>query len=222
MTSGFIPGDLPSNSHKSRSASAAPEPAPKVVEQIVSGKVTRRKVSLTKRMTALFIAGDPTSVLNHVAMEVALPKARELITDLVTEYVQKMIYGENYNGTRRSSAPMSRSGNPGYVSYNRFSARTPEREAPRAGALSIRDKETHNFDELVFETRMEADSVLDGLLNLIDQYNQATVADFYHLAGQTGSFADAKWGWTELSKAGIQSVREGYLLRLPAPQALER
>jgi hypothetical protein len=220
MTSGF---DFPDNSHRSKDRIPEKEPVPeKVVESVTNGKVIRRKTPLSKRMITLFIAGDADSVMKHVLMDTVLPKARELITDAITDYVQKMVYGDAYSGTRRPSSSGRSTGIPGYVSYNRYSAQRSSAENPRAGGLSVRDKATHNFDEIILDSRPIADDVLDSLTDLIDQYGQASVSDFYHLVGQTASFVDAKWGWTDIRGADIQRIREGYLVKMPPPKSLER
>lgn len=79
----------------------------------------------------------------------------------------------------------------------------------------------HDFDEIVLDTRHEAELVLDNLEELIKQYGQATVTDLYDLVNITSSFADEKWGWTDLSHANVSHVRDGYLLNLPKPETLD-
>ena len=51
---------------------------------------------------------------------------------------------------------------------------------------------------------------------MIDQYGEATVADFYELVGVTGNgYTDRSYGWKDLKQAYISRVREGFLFNLP-------
>lgn len=213
--SGFE-SEYPPNSHKSRE----PEPTEeKKIEQVTTGTVIRRKPSLSKRFTNLFIAGDADSVMKYVLTEVLLPGARDMVADAATQYVERMIFGESRSTSRRPGSRGVSAGTPGYISYNRF-ANKPSHEAPRAG-ISAKSRATHNFDEIVLDTRHEAEAVIDGLFNLISKYEQATVADLYELVGETGHFTDSAWGWTDIRGSDVQRIRTGYLLRVPEPISLK-
>lgn len=74
---------------------------------------------------------------------------------------------------------------------------------------------THNFDEIILESRAEAETVLERLIDTIDTFDVATVSDLYDLVGISGSFVDSQWGWTDLRDASLRRVRDGYLLNLP-------
>jgi len=88
--------------------------------------------------------------------------------------------------------------------------------------LSRKSRSTHNFDEIYFESRHEADDVLGRLYDLLSQYDQATVGDFYELSGITESFTDQKWGWTDLQGSRVTRSRGGaYLVELPRPEPLD-
>lgn len=206
--------EFPSNSHRSKET---PKPVePKKIERITEGAVIRRKTPLSKRFAKLFIAGDSDSVMKYVMMEVLLPGARDMVADGVTQYIERMIYGESRSVNRRPGFRPNNTSVPGYVNYSRYSAGKPSHEAPRAG-ISAKARATHNFDEIILASRPDAEEVIDKLFDLIAKYEQATVADLYELVGETGSFTDQKWGWRDIRDASIQRIHEGYLLRLPAP-----
>ena len=71
------------------------------------------------------------------------------------------------------------------------------------------------YDDIILDTRREAEEVLDRMQDLIDNYGMVSVADLYDLVGINGSYTDNKYGWTHLRSADVQHVREGYLLKLP-------
>lgn len=219
MVSGFE-SEFPANSHRSREPEVVVEK--KTIEAVTEGPVIRRKTPLGKRFASLFIAGDSDTVWKYVAMEVMLPGARDIVADAVTQYVERMIFGEARSVSRRTGLRPTSSTSAGYVSYNRY-AQAPKAspEAPRAGALSVRNRPSHNVDDIVLSTRVEAENVIDRLFDLIAKYEQATVADLYELVHETPNFVDNKWGWRDIRGADVQRVRDGYLLRLSAPIALE-
>lgn len=213
--------NFPSNSR--RAHEGKPEKKePKKVEKIVEGQVVRRKKSLGKRFKETFIGGDDAgSVWGYVLNDVLIPAAKDMISDAVSQGMERMIFGE----VRRGGSPRSRSSS-SFTSYNRYGQPGPmnRREDPRRDSrpeLSRRARASHDFDEIIIPTKVEAEEVIDGLFTLIQQYETVTVADLYEMVGQTGDFTDEKWGWTDLRGAGVTRVKGGYLLDLPKTEPLD-
>lgn len=71
-------------------------------------------------------------------------------------------------------------------------------------------------DEVVFETRKEAELVLEQLQTVITTYGNATVADFCDLAGLFNSEM-TRFGWTSVDSAKIVHTADGYVIKLPKP-----
>lgn len=228
--------NFPANSHSVRTAKAvnpttvekAPETETaetKRVEQVVTGEVVRRKKPLGKRFLETFIGGDAKSVTQYVLMDVLIPAAKDTIADVVSQGIERMLFGEARSTSRRTGNRPS--GSSGYTAYNRFSGSSGGapfrgghvREDPRQG-LSSRARATHDFDEIILATRAETEEVIDKLFELISKYDSATVADLYELVGISGNYTDEKWGWTDIRGAGATRVRNGYLLDLPKPEHL--
>lgn len=184
---------------------------PKKVERVTSGDVVRRKKPLGKRFSEMFFGGDTRGTWSFVAWEVFIPAMKETFADVFTQGVERMIFGE--------SRPGSRGRGRGHTNYQRYSS-GGRREEPRP-QLSRRARATHDFDEIILNTRVEAEEVIDQLFELADRYNEATVADLYDLVGITGNYTDQKYGWTDLRGAGVTHVRNGYLLDLPRPEPLD-
>ncbi len=63
----------------------------------------------------------------------------------------------------------------------------------------------------------DAETVLDGLIFAIQEYDFVYVNDLYQMVGITPTFVDTKWGWNDLREAEIRRVREGWVLILPRP-----
>lgn len=87
--------------------------------------------------------------------------------------------------------------------------------------MSRRGRSNHEFDEIVLSTRVEAEEVIDRLMDLISRYQSASVADLYELVGEPKTHIDEKWGWTDLREATYTKLRNGYVLDLPKPDLLD-
>ena len=96
---------------------------------------------------------------------------------------------------------------PNRVAFYRKPGDIYERREP-----SLRNRSRHNFDDIILDSRGEAEEVLSHLVDLVDDYGMASVADLYDLVGITSNFTDNKYGWTNLSSASVSRVRDGYLI----------
>lgn len=75
--------------------------------------------------------------------------------------------------------------------------------------------------EVLFNTRKDAEDVLGNLRWVIAKYGNATLADFYDLAGVRALYEDCKFGWTSLRGAKIVCTRDGYTIELPRAMPLK-
>ena len=78
-----------------------------------------------------------------------------------------------------------------------------------------RTRTGYNYDDIILETRGEAEEVLERMEELIETYGIVSVADLYDLVGITGNYTDNKYGWTNIRNAEPVRVRDGYMLKLP-------
>jgi hypothetical protein len=201
-----------------------PAVEPKKVSRVVEGRVVRRKQPMGRRFTQLFVAGDTTSVRQYVLMDVAIPALKDLFSDMVTQGFERLIYGESRPSTRRPGATSN------YVSYNRFSNPTqatrvgmpPRDNNPAGRPISREARSSHNFDEIIIDTRHEAEEVLAQLFDMLTRYESVSIADLYDLVGVDRNFTDEKWGWTNMAGASVSRVRSGgYVLNLPKPEQID-
>ena len=112
-----------------------------------------------------------------------------------------ILYGESRRGGRRSTADK--------VSYRSYSDYSRPREVRSTTASR------YSYDEIILDSRGEAEDVLARLDELIDSYGLVRVADLYDLVGITGDYTDNKYGWTSLRTAEVIRVREGYAIKMP-------
>lgn len=225
--------EFPSNSNRDKesrvitpsTSKAQPAIEGKKVEQITTGEVLRRKKPLGARLKALFISGDSKTVWGFIAGDVLVPAVKDLIADATTQGVERMVFGE-----ARRRGPRGFGG--GYVGHNRYdgyfrpggtpsspwSSNRPEMRRD----ISPQGRSSHNFDEIILESRGEAEQVVDTLRDMVSQYGSASVSDLYGLVGISSAYTDQKYGWNNLQGANVQHVRGGaYLLNLPRPMLLD-
>lgn len=215
--------EFPSNRHKDRvrADSKVPSTDVKNVQKVVETEVVRRKKPLSKRFVETFIGGDTNTVWEYVTFDVIVPAAKDMLADAVSQGVEKLIFGESVSSSRRHGR---RPSDGPYISYNKMSSRRRgrdprDRDEPRS--MSRRARSSHDFDEIILATRVEAEEVIDRLYDIVSKYEMATVSDLYDLVGITGNYTDNKWGWVDLRGAGVARVRSGYLLNLPRPEPLD-
>jgi hypothetical protein len=202
--------DFPPNSERSKKG----VPDGKNISPVVTGTAVRRRKSLRKQFKETFVAGDAKTAVSYVLFEVLLPAAKDMVVEAGSQGIEKLIFGES----RRRSLTRPPSGPTGHISYNRYSSGSrltgPERAISRAARAQ------HNFDEIVLDQRAEAEEVIDRLFEVVSRYGSASVADLYELVGLDSTHTDHKWGWEELTGAGVSRIRGGYLLDLPEPEPL--
>lgn len=187
------------NSHKSKELAPVPE---KKVEKIVKGTVKSKKKNGIDRLKDNFISEDAVNIKTYVVMDVLIPAVKKAICDIVKNGVDMILYGESGRSNRRPSE---------YVSYDRRyldrgDARFYNADRARIG---------YSYNDIILETRGEAEDVLARMDELIELYGMVSVADLYDLVGITGNYTDNKYGWTNIRNAEPVHVRDGYMLRLP-------
>lgn len=205
--------DFPSNARSKKKQPVRVED--KKVEKVIRGTAVKRKKPLGKKFAETFLGDDLESVSSYIIHDVLIPAAKSTISDMVQGGIEMLLFGEKQGSRTR------RDGNRSYVSYNSYSSRRPDTRDSGRREVSSRNRAKHNFDEIVLDSRGEAEEVLSCLVDMVIDYGEATVADLYDMVGVTGNFTDNKYGWTDLSSASVSRVREGYLLNLPKVRLLD-
>ncbi len=201
--------DYASNSAKSKKDSPSPSERPEI-KQIAAASV--RKKSLGAKVKETFAGDSAESVFQYVLFDIVLPRFKDLVFETFTGGLEKSLFGSSSRSSRRSSS--------GKTDYRGISSGS-RREERRDREISPRGRANHDFEEITIPTRGEAEQVRDTLLELVDQYDSATVADLYSACGISTDHTDLKFGWTDLSEARILPARGGgYILELPRAEAL--
>ena len=203
----------PANSIKSKT-SAEKEPAEKKeIAQIATGQVRRK--SVFRRLGDNLKPQDMRSVGEDVFIDVILPSIRDMLFDAVLQTASRVILGED-------ARPMRHGGGRGliqsiadsWVPYNRMSK--PSSPMRASQPLQLERRKQPSFRDIVLESRAEAEMMIDGLGELIAQYDSASVHDLLQMIGIQGSFPDMDYGWTDITGSRVQRLSGGgYALLLP-------
>lgn len=191
--------NLPDNSHKSRNDAKQKQATEgKRAEKIVRGKVKTKKNDMRK-LTDMFISEDAANVKSYILMDVLVPAIKKAIYDIVVNSLDMSLFGGR--GGRRPNADK--------VSYRDYNG------VSRSSDRTSRTTSGYSYDDIILETRGEAEAVLARMDEIMEEYEIVRVADLYDLVGVTGQHTDNKYGWTNIRNAEIERVRDGYRIKMP-------
>lgn len=186
----------------------------KKIEKVVTGNAKVKKKSDFQKLVDVFIPEDVNNVKDYIVMDVLIPAAKKTIVDVISCATDRLFYGEPGSGRSRGNS-ITRESRVSYGSYYNSGRRgdiVPDSSSYRAG---------YNYNEIILETRAEAEDVLDSLNELIEVYKMASVADLYDLVGVTGDYTDVNYGWKTIRNANIVRDKDGYILKMPRPLPLK-
>lgn len=168
-------------------------------EKVVKGGVRRQKPTASES----FYSQHVSPLCQLILQEYIIPAAK----DAVLSCVEIVLYGESKKNRKKGGSRID------------YSAYSSSRESKRT--VSRRDRATHNFDTISFDSKGDADAVLDQMLFLCDKFGAATVADFYDLVGVEQTSADQDYGWVDLRSARVRHTRYGWILDMDRPYFLD-
>lgn len=200
--------EFPSNSIKEK------EETRKKLDSVVKGKVIEKKKTFGDKVMETFFGDDTKSVGDYILHDILIPALKSTLSDAVGGGIEMLLFGER-RGSSRSGSHIYRQKDRSYVPYNRLSRERPDRRE-----LSRTERSRHDFRNIIIESRGEAEDVLGHLADLIEDYGVASVADYYDLLGIESAFTDNNYGWTNISSAYVQRVRQGYSINLPRPREI--
>lgn len=196
---------LPSNADKAKEGAS---PEKKVVAKAKVVKKSRIKEALRT-----FFAQDLPEIAEYLVVDVAIPAAKNAITDMVTQGIQQLLYGEV--DRRRQTAGYTSYSSSSRANYGGFNYRPRERDR------EPRQQNPTSVDDLVFDTRGEAVDVIEYIAETIKQYGQVSVADLMSSVGVQPRYTDERWGWTTTDAFELRQIREGWLVSADRPDPVK-
>ena len=178
----------------------------------ITDQVVVKKESEVKKLKRQFFTEDATSVKGHIFTSVLVPGIQRLISDIVKNGIDWLIYGVRSPGQQSGIRNVSYSS---YYDRNRSGAMptVPSSAYNRPGAYAVND--------VTFLDRGEAEQTLITLREEIDRYGVVSVADFYDNISVKHNYTDTRYGWRDLRQAEVIRNRDGYSIRFPKITPIE-
>ena len=200
----------------------------KKLEPVIDGtNVVVKKKSKGQRAVESFLGQEAESVRDHIVDDLIIPSAKDAMSnmcgsivdffnDMFHEFIDAIFFGTSGETTRTKASET-------YVSYQGYySNKNKKRSIPEKKSEYSR----HSIEELEYPSFETALKVRNDLVDTIENYGQASVADLFSLSEQTLDWAEYKEkdgiGWTDPSAIGKPRRRRGrYIIPLPRPVRLE-
>ena len=199
-----------SNSHRYRESQNQPTEDKKKVEKVVKGGVKTKKKTELRKFTDVFISEDVHNVKSYVVLDVLVPAIKKAVSDIVTNGIDMILYGSS--GVRKN-----RNTSGSKVSYGKYYERSDDRRP----VSDSRSRSRFDYDDIIIESRGEAEAVLDQLYEIINKYGFATVLDLYDTCDLTAPYTADKYGWTSLRGSSVERVHGGYMIKLPKAMPID-
>lgn len=149
---------------------------------------------------------------------VVLPGIRDTLADSFHGLIDAMFDTKTQGRRRASRGTTIVTSNQTRFNYNGIS----NQNADRKRTISEKARANHDFGEIIFQSRPEANDVIDTMRMRLNKYGTVTVDDLYSIIGVDPTVVDTSWGWDEASFAGahVRRAHRGFVLDIPEPAPL--
>lgn len=186
------------------------EKAKPKAEKVISGSVVAKKKGVWARFKQDFLKSDSASVKNYILGDVIIPNIKDAISNGVKAAIDMMLYGEARPASAKKPGILGQK-----ISYTSYYDRYSEKKQPKQTAQRVA------ADDLVFETRDDAEKVLRLMTEMLSEYKRVSLLDLNDLIGRPTTPSEDHYGWLDLSGADISLTRDGYELSLPTMRVID-
>lgn len=200
------------------------KPSIKPVVQVNQDQI--KKKSIGRQFLSSLITSDIEIIGEHLG-DIFIGAIQDTAIDVGCTFIT-MLFG---GGSNRN--PSARRWNSSYSGWNNQSRtnygtiyRTSDTgifkgserksyEEPTSGPWYRRS--SMDYMDIPFDTRPDAEKVLDAMRDILDQYPSVSVADFYDLVGYNygNNYTCNNYGWTDLSNVTVTWSRGAWYIALP-------
>jgi len=206
----------PNNSNKGAKAEKVEEsrePRKKIKAVVGKGSAIKKKRTVMDKFKESFL-GESENLGDYVLYDVLVPAFRDTVSDMGFGIIERL-FGTGRSSRGRSNSNIVRDRGKSYVSYN--SNNNPRRDSRE---LDRNSRARHDFDNIGFTKKFEAEDVLSHMVDTIADYGEVTVREFYELSGVESDYTDDKYGWTNLRDAYVDRTRDGFIIAFPSTRPL--
>ncbi len=205
----------PSNTLKERSKQAQQKPKPEL-KCVVTGKSKSVPQSIWSKVFVGIKPASGQTMKSFIFDEIVTPLIQRAVVEGVTGAINYLVKGDAY-ADRKATNSFGKS----YINYNGISSGKP---SSGGGQYVYSGKNSGmEIENVWFESRVDAQRVLDEMTSVIAQYDILTVNGFYDLIGRTSLIdpSNEKFGWSDLRNAYITGARGGWIIHLPRPMPID-
>lgn len=180
----------------------------KDISPVVTNATKKRKKRGIQKFLGAFFTENPSDIRNSILTDVIVPGIKKAIDDAIHTIL--------YPGTkgRSSSSPASKISYRSYYDY-----KEPSPYSDRAPVRTVMD-----YDDVIFESRGDAELVLAAMEDIIRTYSVVSIAQFYELAKipEEASWTNNRYGWKDISSARVMAIgRDEYIIRFPKAMPID-
>ena len=173
----------------------------KKIEKVVKGTVKTRKRNGVTKLKDVFVNEDAKNVKSYIFSDVLVPAIKKLLYDIVNDGASMLLFGNTSSGRKKTIGSN--------VSYRQFYDSKVEDRRPVSSSR-------FDYEDLIFESRGEAEAALSKMDEVIDVYGTVSVADLYDMCDLTAPYTSNRYGWSNIQTAEVARLRDGgYVLKLP-------
>ena len=176
---------------------------------VLAGDKTKKE-----KLRDIFIANDPIDVINDVFDRIFVPSIQDLLLDMAWGGLNMLFHEGGSVRPRRGRRSSS---------YHDMYEDRRESRVSRVGdsERSERHSRGRSIDDLEFDSRAEAETVLERCLDILEEYEALSIGDGFDLCDQDHAYTDDDYGWTDLSKARVERLgRDHYTIYFPKAKRL--
>ena len=183
------------------------------VEKVVSGTAKKKKKTLSNRVIDALFDQKVDEAIDYAKHNVIGPGIRRLIFDAFMGGLSMIFFGDArgfYGGDVGGRTGGGRRG------YDRiYDERRGRSDVPRR-------RSSVDISDVLFETREDAELVINILYRELEKYGRVRVADYYSAAGVTGNsmWTDSNYGWYNLNGIEPFPTSEGWQIDMPPAESL--
>lgn len=205
----------PSNTLKERNKQSQQKPKPEL-KCVVTGKSKPVPQSIWSKVFVGIKPASGQTIKSFIFDEIVTPLIQRAVVEGVTGAINYLVKGDAY-ADRKNSNSFGKS----YINYNGISSGKSignSNQYVYSGKNSGMD-----IENVWFESRVDAQRVLDEMMSVIAQYDILTVNGFYDLIGRTNLIdpSNEKFGWSDLRNAYITASHGGWIIHLPHPMPID-
>lgn len=195
--------EIRSNSDKARMQK-------KNITPVTKGTVRKKKKTGVQKFADDFFAEDIGTIKEYIIRDIVLPTLKNTVLTVVNQSAEVALFGETV--TPQKKIPGAK------ISYDRIGRLS---EVTRRRSYSSIQRESYDYGDAIVKNKPAAQDALETLQAIIEEYDEASVADLKDVIGVTPESTDYNYGWETIATAEAVRLSDGrYLLRLPKARPL--